>query len=252
MVVSASVLFGWAAGIPWLTSLSPHLVTMKPFTAAGFFLSGISLALLVYAPPFAARRHLAKGVALVVALIGVATIVEFATGRNLHFEDLLFRHILYATGIPNPGRLSPATAAAFIFLGLGLALLDWETPKGIRPSQFLFFCVVFFSFVNFLGYLYGVDDLYRTLRQNPMAVHTAFSFSFWPWQQSRLARTAVSSLFLTVLKSLGAWPVALSRPRFFLPSRLVGSACSASITAFMAPALVLPCLLPPTSPCLPS
>jgi PAS domain S-box-containing protein len=178
MFVSASVLVGWAAGIPRLTSLSPHFVTMKPFPAASFFLSGISLALLVYAPTFGARRHLAKGLALLVALIGLATIVEFAAGWNLHFEDLLFRHILYATGISNPGRLSPATAAAFIFLGLGLALLDWETPKGIRPSQFLCFCVVFCSFVNFLGYLYGVDDRYRTLRQDPMAVHTASLFLF--------------------------------------------------------------------------
>jgi hypothetical protein len=47
MLVSAAVLFGWAAGIPWLTGISTRFLTMKPVTAVCFFLCGFSLRLQV-------------------------------------------------------------------------------------------------------------------------------------------------------------------------------------------------------------
>lgn len=44
--VSVAVLIGWGANVPWLTNLSPRFVTMKPFAAVCFLLSGVSLCLL--------------------------------------------------------------------------------------------------------------------------------------------------------------------------------------------------------------
>jgi hypothetical protein len=174
MFVSTAVFLGWAANIPWLTSLSSRFVTMKPITVLCFLFSGISLSLLAPTPAMTeARSRLAQAFAVLVVLVGIATTIEFVGTTDLHFEDLLFRHALYATRILYPGRMSIATAIAFILLGIALALLDLEIFPGIRPSQFLCVCVVLFSLVNFLGYLYGVDGLYRALCQNPMAVHTA-------------------------------------------------------------------------------
>jgi hypothetical protein len=47
------------------------------------------------------------------------------------------------------------------FLGIALALLDVEPAPGIRPSQFPSLGVLLFSNVNFLGYLYGADELHQ-------------------------------------------------------------------------------------------
>ena len=177
MFVSAAVLLGWALGIPWLLEPLPSFHHHEARHGPLFFLSGLSLSLLADEISLsAARRRLAQALALLVALVGIATVVEFATGWNLHFEDLLFRQVLYATGIHDPGRLSLASAVTFVCLALALLGLDLQTPRGARPAQFLGFCTVLFSLLHFLGYLYGVDDLYRTFHQNSMAVHTTFLF----------------------------------------------------------------------------
>lgn len=177
MFVSAAVLLGWAAHIPWLTNLSPRFVTMKPVTALCFFLSGFSLSLLAHlSSQTAAARRLSQGLSLFVVLVGIATVVEFATDVNLHFENLLFGSALHATGILDPGRLSLASGIAFILLGMALLLVDVETRKGARPAQYVCLCVVYMSLLHLLGYLYDVDDLYRTFRQNSMALHTAVLF----------------------------------------------------------------------------
>jgi PAS domain S-box-containing protein len=177
MFVSAAVLLGWAAHIPWLTNLSPRFVTMKPATALCFFLSGLSLSLL--SPPSsnsAARGWVSQGMSLFVVLIGAATVMEFAAGVNLHFENLLFGSALDATGIPDPGRLSLASGIGFALLGLALLLVNVESRQGVRPAQYFALCVLYLSLLHLLGYLYDVDDLYRTFRQNSMAIYTAVLF----------------------------------------------------------------------------
>jgi PAS domain S-box-containing protein len=179
ILIPTAVLVGWGLGITWLTGISSRFVTMKPFTAVCFILSGLSLWLL--APEFSAgspRRQIGQASAILVALTGLATTLEFASGLNLHFENLLFSAALRATGIPNPGRLSLATGIAFLLLGAALLLIDVETSHGTRPAQFLSFAIVLLSLVHLLGYLFGVEDLYRVFRQNSMAIHTAFLFLF--------------------------------------------------------------------------
>jgi PAS domain S-box-containing protein len=177
MCGSAAVLCGWAMDIPWLLGFSTRFVTMKPPTAAGFFFSGLSLWLLAPGDSIAAaRRRFAQASAFLVALVGVATLVEFASGLDLHFENILFRHALYATGIPNPGRPSIATSLGFTFLGIAFILLDRETSRGWRPAEFLCFAAVLLALLNTLGYIYDVRDLYRTFHNNSMAVHTAVLF----------------------------------------------------------------------------
>jgi PAS domain S-box-containing protein len=177
MFVSAAVLVGWGANIPWLTNLSPRFVTMKPLTAVCFLLSGCSLSLLVFRSSSAATRaRLARVLALVVVFVGVATVVEFCAGVDFPFENFLFAGALHATGIPDPGRLSLFSAMAFAFLGLALFFLDFESRQGARPAQYFSLCVVYIALLHLLGYLYDFEDLYRTFRGNSMALHTASLF----------------------------------------------------------------------------
>jgi PAS domain S-box-containing protein len=177
MFVSAAVLVGWGANIPWLTNLSPRFVTMKPLTAVCFLLSAVSLCLLVFQSPIASTQtRFARVLALVVAFVGVATLFEFSTGVDFPFENFLFAGALQMTGIPDPGRLSIASALAFALLGLALFFLNFETQKGTRPAQYFSLCVIYSSLLHLLGYLFDFEDLYRTFRGNSMAFHTAGLF----------------------------------------------------------------------------
>jgi diguanylate cyclase (GGDEF)-like protein/PAS domain S-box-containing protein len=69
--------------------------------------------------------------------------------------------------LPAAGPLmSPQSVTAFMFLGLGLLLLDWETSDGSRPAQAMSLLAAVIAFVPLLGYLYSVPWLY-TIDVNP-------------------------------------------------------------------------------------
>jgi hypothetical protein len=56
--------------------------------------------------------------------------------------------------LPAAGPLmSPQSVTAFMFLGLGLLLLDWETTDGSRPAQAMALLAAVIAFVPLLGYL---------------------------------------------------------------------------------------------------
>jgi PAS domain S-box-containing protein len=175
--VSAAVLVGWGANVPWLTSLSPRFVTMKPLVAVCFILSGFSFCLLISRSSTAlASARLARVLALVVFLVGVATLVEYSADVNFHFENFLFASALQTIATSHPGRFSVFSGVAFALLGLALIFLDSEIYKGVRPAQYLSLSVVVIALLHLLGYLYDFQDLYHTFRGSPMALHTAVLF----------------------------------------------------------------------------
>src|SRR5215813_1564847 len=177
IAVPLLVLVGWAYGIPWLTGVSLRYVTMKPCTAICFLFCAVSLELLVFEAKLTSTRRRTANVCSLLALLGgVVTIVEATTGSNFGFETLLFHDTLLATRIHDPGRMSLAAACGFIVFALSLLTIDFETPRRARPSQLLAFAVVLLALIHLLGYVYAVDDMYRTFRMNSMAIHSAFLF----------------------------------------------------------------------------
>src|SRR6266496_471482 len=75
VVVGVLVLAGWVFDIRLLKSVSPHLATMKANTALGLTLVGAALWLL---PADRGRRRLlVRGLAFVVAAIGLLTLAEY-------------------------------------------------------------------------------------------------------------------------------------------------------------------------------
>ena len=175
--VAVAVLVGWGANIPWLTNLSPRFITMKPLTAVCFLVSGGSLSLLVFRSSIStARYRVARILALLVVFVGTATLVGFLAGVDVPLENFLFAGALHTTSIPDSGRLSLASSIAFVFMGLALFCLDFESQRGVRPSQYFALCVVDIALLHLLAYLFDVEDLYRTFRRNSMALHTAGLF----------------------------------------------------------------------------
>jgi len=177
--VGLAVLFGWIFDVHALIRISPGFATMKVNTALAFFLSGIALWSLLRvgqgntASPLPVKRAklLPQVCAVIIALIGLLTLSEFLFGWDL-IDNLIVRdhHTLHT---PHPGRMSPATALAFVLLGAAFLMMDLETRSGKRPAQWLVLPVFLDSFVALLGYAYGVESLYRVGAYASIALHTA-------------------------------------------------------------------------------
>jgi len=169
-------LAGWLAHVWDLTSVVPGLPAMVPLTAVGLALAGTAL-WLVQAPDAAPARSVAgRLAAAAVAGLGAVVLADYVSGVDLRVDRLLFAGMVrvHGAGGEFPGRPSPHTAAAFLAIGLALALLDTHTPGGRFPSSVLAPLAATIALTALLGYVYGVGYLRGLSRVTGMAVHTAF------------------------------------------------------------------------------
>ncbi|MBX3082728.1 MAG: PAS domain S-box protein [Anaerolineae bacterium] len=159
------VLIGWIFDIPIFQSIFPNLATMKFNTALLFVLTGISLAIRP------TRILVARILATIVVVVALLTIAEYLFGWNLGIDELFWTDA--ATVAQNgiyPGRMSIITALDFALLAGSLL---WREQ---RWSQVLMILAGSLAFLALLGYLYGVEGLYRILPYSSMALHTAAGF----------------------------------------------------------------------------
>ena len=111
------VLAGWVLDVEAVKRLAGP-TTMKAITAVGFIAGGIALIM--------CKREALTGSwsalpSVVVALLGVATLVEYSAGLDLGIDHLFADPEAAALGRA-PGRMSQLTALSFIVLG-GMGLL---------------------------------------------------------------------------------------------------------------------------------
>lgn len=112
VIVALVVLAGWWFDVDALKRLAGP-TTMKAITALGFVFAGAAL--------IVCRRAGAAGPwcglpSLVVALLGLATLVEYAAGMDLAIAHVFPDPDALALGRA-PGRMSQLTAVAFVLLG---------------------------------------------------------------------------------------------------------------------------------------
>ncbi|MFZ5862859.1 MAG: hybrid sensor histidine kinase/response regulator [Nitrospirota bacterium] len=180
VVVGVLALAGWAWDVGTLLSVLPGYATMKPATAVCFILSGVALHLLRPTPPRSGgvgrRRVGGYACAAVVALIGLTTTGEYLLNRDLGIDSLLFPDRLRATLIPDPGRMSLATATNFVLIGASLCTLDAKSFL-VRPvASALALMAGTIGLIAVLGYIFGVEALYTLYPYQSMALHTALTF----------------------------------------------------------------------------
>jgi PAS domain S-box-containing protein len=169
------VLFGWAFHIEHLKSVVPGLVTMKANTALGLAFSGTSLWLLLPGESHTRRRLIAHFLALLVTVIGAATLCEYLFGLNLRIDQLLFNEPTGTVATYSPGRMAPTTTTAFLAIGLALLLLDWKTRRGRRPAQMLSLWAAVVAMMAIVGYIYNATGLYRILLYTQVALNTSIA-----------------------------------------------------------------------------
>jgi len=173
VALGCGVLVGWLFHIQVLMSVLPGLVTMKVNTALSLVFSGISLWLLLPAPPDRLRRYIARGLALIVLLIALGTLGEYAFDWNLGIDQWLMADPAGSPGTTSPGRMSPASSTAFITIGLALLLLDRKKLKGSTCAQVLSLWGLLMGTLAATGYAYHATTLSRILMYTQVAAHTA-------------------------------------------------------------------------------
>ena len=178
IVIAGEVLLGgYALGISGLQNLAPGLPKMMPNTALGLLLSAISLFL--YTTNSEKHRLFSNGwmqrlLAVAVALLGAATIMEYLLGIDLGIDELLLRDL--SPGATYPGRPSPQTSLCFILSGISLMLLGDKRLRVLQLSQMLGVIVGFMAIIAVVGYTYSALPLYGLTTYTGMAIHTAIGF----------------------------------------------------------------------------
>ena len=175
VIVGCLVIAGWVFDVEVLKRIVPGLVAMNPVTALAFVLSGVSLTLLL-GEDRGPNRVVARGLALVVALVGLLKLAEILFGWEIGVDRLLFPERLGAVGEQVPNRMAPNTALNFSLVGGALLLLDFRIGRNLWPAQFLVLVAGLASMLALTGYIFDTEALYGVASYIPMALHTALTF----------------------------------------------------------------------------
>lgn len=176
IALGATGITGWTFDIATLKSVLPGLSTMKMNTAASFVVAGTSLLLCVAPPEAPERRWAGRACALLVALAGGLTLLEYALRADFGIDQLLWRAPAGEPDVASPGRMAANTALCFACSGASLALLDAGAIAFRWLSQGLTMLVLLVGFAAVSGYALSVTALYGVPGYSSMAVHTALGF----------------------------------------------------------------------------
>lgn len=149
IVLAIVALVGWLLSVPILRSVIPGAVEMKANTAASLLLSAIALFILCDRPSLLGQRS-AQALALLVSLVGLATLAEYLFGWRLSIDELLFRDNSDAYNVIR-GRMSPFSAVVFVLLGLSLAALPrYRLRYPVRKMAALIMVIGGFAVIGYL------------------------------------------------------------------------------------------------------
>jgi signal transduction histidine kinase len=176
VVVPCLVLTGWALDVVTLKNVLPGQPQMVPNTALAFILASVALWLLRTEESAGRWRRHALACVGVVTLIGLLTLGEYLSGRDLKIDALLFSDSLRATAASFPGRPSPHTASSFLLVGVALLLLSARTRRAHGLAQLFALAAFLVALLALLGYFYEVTFLYAVTTHTGMALHTALTF----------------------------------------------------------------------------
>lgn len=164
-----TTLLGWATNTQRLTDWLNNGVSMFPNTAVCAVLCGAALLLLNRQNP---ARWLIQLLATLLALIGMATLLQHLTGVNLHIDTLLFNKPWGQAAADARMRMGPPASLSFLMLGIALLLLT-TTGRPRAISAGLGVAVIALATLSLTGFLYGVHQMYMIPRLTGIAMPSA-------------------------------------------------------------------------------
>src|SRR5215213_5968494 len=215
--IGAAALLGWILDNEYLKRIHPALVTMKANTAVCLMLVAVSVLLVNDRSPSQIKRGVTWLFATIVGLIGLITLSEHLFGWNTGLDQLLFYESQAEAGLSFPGRMGVAASLNFFFLGI--ALLCLYARRWFRVSNISVLLVITVTFLVFLYYFYGIEQLQPFEQYFTIALHTVIAFL---------------SLCAATL---------LARPERGFPATLLGNSPGAVVARRMLPAFLVVILL---------
>lgn len=176
--ISSISLVGWLGHIPVLIEPWAGQATMKANTAAALLLSALSVLTLVLHErskdsKWKAVCHVA---ALLAAIIGFLTILEYSTGQSFGIDQLVVQDWGSQKGTAVPGRMGLNTATLFLCFGSSQLLLGLTNRLFRKVGYTLAVLVAVAATFSLIGYLYGVPYLYKIATFSEMALSTGIAF----------------------------------------------------------------------------
>ena len=181
-VVAVAGLLGYVPGLRVLSSVRPDYVPMAPSSAFCFLVLSAVLYVQSRQPRPGRGRGALAAPALLVAVFSLLNFIGTIAGMDLSLEGRLVPEAGRLGNIPI-GRMSPATAVAFVLAGLGAFLLLLRS-RGSRKRRAFGHLASSLGVVTALAgatvlqaYIYGMPLMYggETI---PMAATSAFAFIF--------------------------------------------------------------------------
>jgi PAS domain S-box-containing protein len=194
-------LLGWVFDNATLRAVFTGFTPMNPVTAVAMLLAGTVLWIVEDIQSTLTRRRIARGLAVLVALVGLAKIASYSLGLPPYVDRLLFPESVKAVPthlerspdqpaaldgagaefganarVADDQRVSPIalnTALSLLLIGTALALLDVNIRRRHRPSEWLALAAGLIALLALVGYAYGVKPLFGVGWFNPMALNTA-------------------------------------------------------------------------------
>jgi PAS domain S-box-containing protein len=176
IIIGFLFLTGWAFDIGILKSPNPYFSTINSNAALCFVFIGLSLWLLQTKRLNQRNERIARISAIIVALIGFLTIIEYLFGINLGIDHLLFQGVHGTLNDPLSYKMSFNTALNLLITGIALLIFDKETKNGQRPAQYLLITMGFISLLAIAGYLYHASELYQIASYTGIAIYAALMF----------------------------------------------------------------------------
>ncbi|MEU5535649.1 SpoIIE family protein phosphatase [Streptomyces sp. NPDC020362] len=173
-VLGAAGLSGWILDIDALRRVPGAGAAMNANTAVSLLALGLSLFLVAgrYVTSWAIAA--ARAAAVLAALIGGLTVVEYVTGVRLGIDELLFRDDTAQVATEVPGRMAPNTAPALL-IG-GVAALCASTPRlPAWTSQIPGLAVLTLGMLRLYGFAYAVPELERFGAYQGMSLYTGLA-----------------------------------------------------------------------------
>jgi len=194
-------LAGWAFQYLPLAGAGIRYIPMAPSTAVLFIALGGSVLMLSSVSRGVWARGVAAAASLVVYVLSGLLLIQLITATTIGLEELFFQPRKTISGTPI-GRISPVTAATFIFAAAALFLLARRNPAR-RAGAAVGVAVALIGAVVEMGYAFGSPLLYGG-KIIPVAVTTGLAFVFLGTGLVALAGPSVWPLRALVGDKVGA------------------------------------------------
>ncbi|HEX3233891.1 MAG TPA: hypothetical protein VHR41_06820, partial [Gemmatimonadales bacterium] len=158
---------GWVLGVRRLTAWN-GAISIQPNTALTATAAGAGLVLLAHG-----RRRAVVPFAVLIGLIGLASIFEHASGIDLGIDALLtFGRPWAGTATVAPGRMGLPAATSWTLLGIGL-LAALGSRRDRQAGAALGIAIIVIAALSIIGYLFGANPLYTVAPLTAIALQTA-------------------------------------------------------------------------------